>query len=388
MDVFYLALLWILLYFLPARDVSRAVITERARLVYSRDMLLKMNCANTPVTDVILCPPAFMRRDHGASMSGTRRTRKQGRREGVLQRFRRQKLSRIPLPSMIMANVQSLRNKADELQGSSIHFQKDFKDCGVLAFSETWLSERNLDSDLSLDGFGTPFCLDRNAEATGKTQGGRVCLYVNKQYCSPVSVTIREQICAPDVELLSVSLRLFYLPCEFPQIFITTVYIHPKANASSASRIIYDVIQRLQTISPEAPNFILGDFNHVSLEKTLTNFYQYVSCPTRRGKTLDLFYESTKGAFKSLPLPPLGSADHNCVYLLPTYKTVLKREKVQSRDVKVWTNDAVSWLQGCFDCTDWGMFAESCEDLDDLTDVVCSYSAFCRDMLIPTNIPK
>lgn len=194
-----------------------------------------------------------------------------------------------------------------------------------------------------------------------------MCVYVNNRYCS--SVTIREQICAPDVELLS-------------------VYIHPKANAASASRTIHDVIQKLQTMSPEAPNFILGDFNHVSLEKTLTNFYQYVSCPTRRGKTLDLCYGSIKDAFKSLPLPPLSSADHNCVHLLPTYKTVLKREKVQTKTVKIWTNDAVCSLQGFFDCTDWGMFEESCKDLDKLTDVVCSYTAFCRDMLIPSKSVK
>lgn len=52
--------------------------------------------------------------------------------------------------------------------------------------------------------------------------------------------------------------------------------------------------------------------------------------------------------------------------------------------MKVWTDDAVCSRQGCFDCTDWEMFEESCEDLDELTDVVCSYSAFCRDMLIPS----
>lgn len=186
--------------------------------------------------------------------------------------------------------------------------------------------------------FGTPFRLDRNAEVTGKTQRGWVCLHVNKQYCSPVSVTIREQICAPDMELLSWSLRPFYLAHEFPQIFITIVYIQPKANAPSTSHTMYDVIQRLLTLSPEAPNFILGDYNHVFLEKTLTNSFLYVSCPSRRAKTLDLCYGSIKNAFKSLALPPLGSADHNCLYLLPTYKTVLKRERIQTREVKVWTN--------------------------------------------------
>lgn len=33
---------------------------------------------------------------------------------------------------------------------------------------------------------------------------------------------------------------------------------------------------------------VSGDFNHVSISKTLTNFYQYVSCPAREERTLDL----------------------------------------------------------------------------------------------------
>ncbi len=244
--------------------------------------------------------------------------------------MRKQRFARIPLPSVIMGNVQSLRNKVDELHGC-VRFQKDFKDCCVLAFTETWLTEHDQDSNLFIDGFGVPFRLDRKSAVTRKSQGGGVCLYFNKRYCN--SVTVRECVCTPDVELLSVSLRPFYLPREFPQLFMTVVYMHPKANAASAANIIFDVVQKLQSISPDAPNFILGDFNHVSLKKTLVNFYQYVSCPTRRGKTLDLCYGSVKDAYKSLPLPALGSADHNCVHLLPTYKTVLRREKVQIKDM-------------------------------------------------------
>ena len=72
---------------------------------------------------------------------------------------------------------------------------------------ETWLTDCNQDNNLFFDGFGAPFRLHRKAEVTGKTQGGRLCLYVNKQYCS--SVTVREHICTPDVELLSVSLGVF-----------------------------------------------------------------------------------------------------------------------------------------------------------------------------------
>lgn len=103
----------------------------------------------------------------------------------------------------------------------------------------------------------------------------------------------------------------------------------------------------------------------MSLKKMLKNFYQYVSCPTRRGKTQDLCYGSIKGAYKSLPLPPLGSFDHNCVHLVPTYKTVLKREKTKTRGIKVWTDESVLCLQDCFNCTNWDIFRQFCgEDLD------------------------
>lgn len=85
----------------------------------------------------------------------------------------------------------------------------------------------------------------------------------------------------------------------------------------------------------------------------------------------------------------MGHGDHNCVYLLPTYKTVLKREKVTSKDIKIWTEDSVQCLQECFECTNWNMFVDACDgDLDELADVTCSYAAFCRDMIITSKKVK
>ena len=333
--------------------------------------------------------PDEIRRDVGVNFGsdyarGIKR-RKRGKRGGVRLRLKKQQLTRLPLPSLILGNAQSLRNKLDELQGN-VRFLRDYKDCCVMAFTESWLTEQDSDTDLSIDGFGVPFRQDRDAEVTGKSRGGGVCIYVNKRYCS--SVTVRESLCSSDVELLSVSLRPFYLPREFPQIFITTVYIPPKANPSTATSTIFDVVQKLQSMSPEAPHFILGDFNHVSLKKSSKNFYQYVTCTTRKDKTLDLCYGTVKGAYKSLRLPPLGSADHNCVLLLPAYKTVLKSEKIQTKEVRIWSEESTSCLQGCFDCTDWDMFKDSCTDIDELTDVVCSYVTFCENMIIPTKTIK
>ena len=97
----------------------------------------------------------------------------------------------------------------------------------------------------------------------------------------------------------------------------------------------------------------MGDFNHCKLKGTLSGFYQYISCPTRHSKTLDLCYGSIKGAYKSVGGPPVGSSDHNVVHLFPTYKTVLQREQVVKRVEKVWTEESSLALQGCFKCTDW-----------------------------------
>lgn len=98
-----------------------------------------------------------------------------------------------------------------------------------MAFTETWLTPEDLNTDLTLTGFGVPVRLDRDAVVTLKSQRGGVCLYVNQQWYK--KFTVRGTVCTEDIELWSVSLWPHYLPCEFPQIFLTVAYIHPKANA-------------------------------------------------------------------------------------------------------------------------------------------------------------
>lgn len=95
----------------------------------------------------------------------------------------------------------------------------------------------------------------------------------------------------------------------------------------NASDILCKTVHRLQSISPDAPNIVMGDFNHCKMEKSLSHFDQYVYCPTRCGKYLDLCYGSIKGAYKSFLRALLGLSDHHVVYLAPAYKPVQKREK-------------------------------------------------------------
>ena len=53
------------------------------------------------------------------------------------------------------------------------------------------------------------------------------------------------------------------------------------------------------------------------------------------------------------------------------------------KDVKVWSCESVEQLQGCFDCTNWDMLLDSCDNIHDATDVISDYITVCEDMIIP-----
>lgn len=77
----------------------------------------------------------------------------------------------VPLPSIILANMQSLQNKSDEVQGHVL-YQHEFKEACILALTETCLGKADSDAGITLDGFGAPFRIDRVAATTGKFREG------------------------------------------------------------------------------------------------------------------------------------------------------------------------------------------------------------------------
>ena len=99
---------------------------------------------------------------------------------------------------------------------------------------------------------------------------------------------------------------------------------------------------------------------------------------------IELCYGSVPNgnAYRSIPKPPIGDSDHNTIHLVPLYKCVLKRAKCTERQVNVWDKDSVTSQQGYFDYTNWDVFRDSCDSLDELTDVVTSYVFFCVETVI------
>jgi len=163
------------------------------------------------------------------------------------------------------------------------------------------------------------------------------------------------------------------------------VYIPPRAQAEVACDVIHSVVARLQTQHPEAFMIISGDFNHVTLDSSLSAFYQYVDCTTRGNRTIDLLYANVKDAYTAISLPPLGRSDHNLVFLQPHYKPKVVREPITIRSFRKWSPGVEEALQDCFQCTDWGMLQEAYgEDIDGITSCTTDYINFCMDIVVPT----
>ena len=256
-----------------------------------------------------------------------------------------------------------------------------------MCFSETWLNENDSDYSLDIEGF-TIIGSDRTSES-GKQNGGGVCFYFNQLWANKNNIHVKEQICNGDIELLSVYVRPYYLPREFTQVIFTLVYIHPKANATVAEGIIYDCLQDQASDHPDAVRLIKGDFNHCNLKSTYPHLEQYVTCPTRQRKTLDLCYGNVKKAYKSTPLPSLGESDHNNVLLTPSYKPAYKRTKPTFKTVCVWTRETAEELKDCFGSTDWDLFVEANNNnIDKISEVVTDYINYCSENIVPTKRVK
>lgn len=84
---------------------------------------------------------------------------------------------------------------------------------------KTYLNNSGSEASLHINGFGSPLWLDRDSEVTQNLKGGAVRLYINRRWSN--NFAVQEQF--PDKELLSVSVRLFYLSRELPQVFVAIV---------------------------------------------------------------------------------------------------------------------------------------------------------------------
>jgi hypothetical protein len=76
-------------------------------------------------------------------------------------------VANLPLPSILLANVQEVENKSDELK-ARISYQQDIKNCNILCFTESWMN----DDIKNIELVGYTLCWKDRTAASGKTWGG------------------------------------------------------------------------------------------------------------------------------------------------------------------------------------------------------------------------
>ncbi len=313
-----------------------------------------------------------------------KRSRKRGKRAGVLVRLRRRAF-RPPLPTILLANVQSLDNKLCELR-ARISYQRETRECCVICLTETWMSAMVPDSAIELAGFSVHRS-DRTKELTGKSRGGGVCFFINNSWCDERNLHSIKSFCSPDLEFHMLLCRPFWLPREFTAIIITAVYIPPQANTDQALRELYGNISEQETAYPDAAFVITGDFNKANFRTIAPKYFQHITINTRGDRVLDHCYSPFRDAYKSLPRPPFGKSDHSSVLLLPAYRQKLKREAPALRTIQCWSDQSDAILQDCFDHVDWDMFrAASDDDIEEYSDSVTCFIRTCIEDVIPTKI--
>ncbi len=188
---FYLFFTFLLLFLIR---VSSAMI------MYDRRTLLDIGQRYTNlIKDTLSTDPAWpleiLRNNelNNDQLNNRRRRKKhRGRRAGIRNRLRKRAHSP-PLPSILLANVQSLENKMDDLRARII-FQRDIRDCNIFCLTETWLTPTVPDTAVTPSDNFSVLRMDRTAEAE-KNKGGGVCFMINRKWCDPRNISILSRSC-------------------------------------------------------------------------------------------------------------------------------------------------------------------------------------------------
>ncbi|KAK1793638.1 hypothetical protein P4O66_012012 [Electrophorus voltai] len=308
-------------------------------ILYSRDALISLNLHGTHLKPSLTPDPRWPMEILRENKGRDARKRPRGKRAGIRNKLRA-RAHRAPLLSILLANVQSLANKLDDLQ-ARIMFQLDIRDCN-LCFTESWLNPVVPSHAIEPAEFFLVHYMDRTADS-GKSRGGGVCMMVNNSWCNNANV----------------------------------------ANMDTALCELHEALTQFQAQHGDAALIVVGDFNSANLKHAVPNLYQHVTFPTRGNRTLDHCYTPYKDSHKALAHPPFGKSDHASIFLIPKYKQSLKREASVQKEVTRWTDQLVAALQDALDDADWDMFRRSTDDVSEFTEAVVGFIGKLVDDTIP-----
>ena len=210
-------------------------------------------------------------------------------------------------PSIFLTNTRSILPKLDELRLCVTSMQAD-----IVIVTESWLSNDVTDDLLSLNNMDIFRC-DRILR-----RGGGVCVWINSCFLPRVQLTSPPP---SSIEFVAVriSCTAFYMIC-------CGIYVPPglcKAEHDAVTDYLISEFDRYLTKYPNDKLVIAGDFNDFKTGFLIDDFnlMNRVDACTRKDALLDQIWMNddlcdTYPHFANVG-PPLGSSDHNCVFLRP-----------------------------------------------------------------------
>ena len=209
------------------------------------------------------------------------------------------------IPSFLLSNVRSIRNKFDE-----INIKLSELSPGIAVFCESWLSDDIPDEAVSIPTYAA-YRKDRDCS------GGGIIVYVSQILKSMVV----DSASVPSLEFFPGDI----LPLVIPECFLLVITLyHPfwnnKSKHEDAIKCLTDVVDFClsRCLDPlKAKIVICGDFNDLRMYANeisrLMNLHQIVDFPTRAENTLDLIFTNFSHDYSPNRHPPIGKSDHVCV---------------------------------------------------------------------------
>ena len=184
------------------------------------------------------------------------------------------------------------------------------------------------------------------------------------------------------VEYLMISCRPHYLPREFSSILFIVIYLQQQTDAGTKTAL-NQLYKTQENAHPEAALLVAEDFNAGKLKSIYTKFFTSMSRVQTKEKQWH-FYSTHRDAYKALLCPPFGKSDHNSILLIPAYKQKLKQGVPVTRSIRKWSDDSDATLQDCFASTDWNMFRDSSDGIEEYTTSVTGFINKCIDDVVST----
>ncbi len=248
--------------FLPFFYFFTSLFVSSAMIMYDRRTLLDIGQRYTNLIQDTLStdsawPLAILRNNelNNDHLNNRRRRKKhRGRRAGIRNRLRKRAHSP-PLPSILLANVQSLENKMDDLR-ARISFQLDIRDCNILCLTKTWLTPTVPDTAVTPSDNFSVLRMDRTAEA-GKTKSGGVCFMINRKWCDPRNISILSRSCSPHLHISPLSAAHSICPGNFHQSSLLLSTFHHNLTlawlCSISTMCLADISTNILTLPSSSP---------------------------------------------------------------------------------------------------------------------------------------